>query len=129
MVSKASEDFPEPETPVTTVSALCGISTSMSLRLCTRAPRTMMLSLETCVDIEGSGCSCPAGIQMPADRQPNPSIISAALDLHRFAHVHSKNLLVLEHLRRIDDHERSSSRCKHCAGLIKNLSGSDERAA
>src|SRR5690242_17882868 len=44
MVSKASEDLPEPETPVTTVSALCGTSKSMFLRLCTRAPRTTMLS-------------------------------------------------------------------------------------
>src|SRR5258707_6230684 len=45
MVSKAREDLPEPETPVTTVSALCGISKSTFLRLCTRAPRTTMLSL------------------------------------------------------------------------------------
>src|SRR6266851_4600710 len=45
MVSKASEDFPDPETPVTTVSALCGISKSMFLRLWTRAPRTTILSL------------------------------------------------------------------------------------
>src|SRR5215475_6321334 len=43
MVSKAREDFPDPETPVTTVSALCGISKSMFFRLWTRAPRTTML--------------------------------------------------------------------------------------
>src|SRR3979409_1800145 len=42
MGSKASEDFPEPLTPVTTVMALCGISTLMFLRLWTRAPRTRM---------------------------------------------------------------------------------------
>src|SRR5258707_9294622 len=42
MVSKASEDFPEPLTPVTTVMALCGISTLIFLRLWTRAPRTQM---------------------------------------------------------------------------------------
>src|SRR5712692_109710 len=42
MVSKASEDFPEPLTPVTTVMALCGISTLIFLRLWTRAPRTRM---------------------------------------------------------------------------------------
>src|SRR6266849_263050 len=42
MVSKAREDFPEPLTPVTTVMALCGISTLMFLRLWTRAPRTRM---------------------------------------------------------------------------------------
>src|SRR6267143_2428386 len=42
MVSKAGEDFPEPLTPVTTVMALCGISTLIFLRLWTRAPRTQM---------------------------------------------------------------------------------------
>src|SRR6185312_13361849 len=45
MVSKASDDLPEPETPVTTVSALWGISTSMFFRLWVRAPRTTMLPL------------------------------------------------------------------------------------
>src|SRR5262249_55894215 len=44
MVSKAREDFPEPETPVTTVMALCGTSKSIFLRLCTRAPRTTIFS-------------------------------------------------------------------------------------
>src|ERR1700737_1921908 len=42
MVSNAREDFPEPLTPVTTVMALCGISTLMFFRLWTRAPRTRM---------------------------------------------------------------------------------------
>jgi hypothetical protein len=36
-MSKASVDFPEPETPVTTVNSLRGISTSMDFRLCSRA--------------------------------------------------------------------------------------------
>src|SRR5690242_20901077 len=40
MVSNASEDFPEPLTPVTTVMALCGTSTVTFLRLWTRAPWT-----------------------------------------------------------------------------------------
>src|SRR4051812_32479912 len=44
MVSKASELLPDPLTPLTTVSALCGISTSMPLRLWVRAPRRMMWS-------------------------------------------------------------------------------------
>src|SRR5438445_13891677 len=44
IVSKASEDFPEPLTPVTTVMALCGISTVIFLRLWTRAPRTRKVS-------------------------------------------------------------------------------------
>src|SRR5438045_762094 len=42
MVSKASEDFPEPERPVITTSRSRGISTSTFLRLCSRAPRTAM---------------------------------------------------------------------------------------
>ncbi len=43
-VSKASEDLPEPLTPLTTVRALCGMSTSMPLRLWVRAPRMVMRS-------------------------------------------------------------------------------------
>src|SRR5579875_4198857 len=40
MVSKAREDLPDPERPVTTVSVLRGMWTLMSRRLCWRAPRT-----------------------------------------------------------------------------------------
>jgi len=43
MVSKASEDLPEPLRPVMTVKVLRGISTSIFFRLCWRAPRTEML--------------------------------------------------------------------------------------
>src|ERR1700683_2925567 len=43
MVSKAREDLPDPLNPVTTVRVLRGISTSMFLRLCWRAPRTEIL--------------------------------------------------------------------------------------
>ena len=39
MVSKASEDLPEPDRPVNTTSWSRGISTSTFLRLCSRAPR------------------------------------------------------------------------------------------
>src|SRR5581483_8391140 len=46
IVSKASDDLPDPDTPVTTVKVLCGISKSMFLRLWTRAPRTTMLSVD-----------------------------------------------------------------------------------
>src|SRR3712207_8858599 len=35
-----SEDFPEPETPVKTVIFCLGILSEISLRLCSRAPRT-----------------------------------------------------------------------------------------
>src|SRR5690348_5746623 len=42
MVSKASDDLPEPDSPVITVRLSRGMSTSMFLRLCSRAPRTRM---------------------------------------------------------------------------------------
>ena len=55
MVSKASEDLPEPDRPVITVSVSRGISTSISLRLCSRAPRTeMWVSIGCLFQI----CSC-----------------------------------------------------------------------
>src|ERR1044071_1796205 len=43
MVSKASDDLPEPLSTVITVSVLRGISTEMFFKLCWRAPRTVML--------------------------------------------------------------------------------------
>src|ERR1700729_1770880 len=42
MVSKASEDLPEPDRPGSTVSVSRGISTSTFFRLCSRAPRIEM---------------------------------------------------------------------------------------
>src|SRR5882757_3071909 len=48
MVSKASEDFPEPLSPVITVSVFRGISTLMFFRLCWRAPRTEMYLMAMC---------------------------------------------------------------------------------
>src|SRR5947209_5760658 len=44
MVSKASDDLPEPEGPVITVNARRGIWRSNPFRLCCRAPRTTMKS-------------------------------------------------------------------------------------
>ena len=44
MVSKAKDDFPEPEIPVMTTSFSRGISRSIFLRLWTRAPRIIRLS-------------------------------------------------------------------------------------
>ncbi len=40
-ISLTSVDLPEPETPVTQVKAPTGKLTSMSRRLCMRAPRTV----------------------------------------------------------------------------------------
>src|SRR5271167_290345 len=42
MVSKASEDLPEPESPVNTTSLSRGIARSTFLRLCSRAPRMVI---------------------------------------------------------------------------------------
>src|SRR5436190_7908692 len=42
MVSKASDDLPEPDSPVKTTSLSRGISRSMFLRLCSRAPRVVV---------------------------------------------------------------------------------------
>src|SRR6185369_15094724 len=45
MVSKAREDLPEPDRPVITVKRSRGMSTLMFLRLCWRAPLTLMRSM------------------------------------------------------------------------------------
>src|SRR4026207_2559326 len=50
MVSKASDDFPEPDRPVNTTSWSRGISTSMPLRLCSRAPR-MAMTRRSCASL------------------------------------------------------------------------------
>ncbi|MNL86575.1 hypothetical protein D3C87_2153340 [compost metagenome] len=42
-MSKASEDLPEPERPVITISELRGRSRSTPFRLCSRAPRMEMV--------------------------------------------------------------------------------------
>src|SRR6266851_3685136 len=44
MVSKASDDLPEPESPVNTISLSRGRSSETFRRLCSRAPRTMSRS-------------------------------------------------------------------------------------
>src|SRR3989442_16033557 len=44
MVSKAREDFPEPDKPVKTISRSRGSSRLTFLRLCSRAPRTISFS-------------------------------------------------------------------------------------
>src|SRR4051794_17419410 len=43
MVSKARLDFPDPDSPVTTISLSRGISTEMFFKLWTRAPWTAMV--------------------------------------------------------------------------------------
>src|SRR5258708_11038925 len=45
-VSNAREDFPLPESPVKTTSLFLGISKSRFLRLCSRAPLIVILSIK-----------------------------------------------------------------------------------
>src|SRR5438034_11071929 len=49
MVSKASDDFPEPERPVRTISLLRGRLRSVDLRLCSAAPLMTMASTDMAV--------------------------------------------------------------------------------
>src|SRR5215208_5001353 len=74
MVSKASEDLPEPDRPVMTTSESRGSSTVTSLRLCSREPATTMdswrdirllLSLRGRTTEKPNACS-PAGERRPA---------------------------------------------------------------
>ena len=44
MVSNASDDLPEPDSPVMTVRLFLGISTSMFFRLLALAPQTLIFS-------------------------------------------------------------------------------------
>src|SRR6266849_10192505 len=60
MVSKASEDLPEPESPVMTVSELRGISTLMFLRLCWRAPRTTSFVRPMIPNAPSTGAPAPS---------------------------------------------------------------------
>src|SRR6478736_8847254 len=55
MVSKASEDLPEPDSPVNTIRASRGISRSTFFRLCSRAPRTWIVLWAS-----------PTGVALPA---------------------------------------------------------------
>src|SRR6266852_1590627 len=66
MVSKAKDDLPEPERPVITVNLSRGISTSMLLRLCCRAPRTVMRSIA--IRLEKRSTAAQIGISRDAER-------------------------------------------------------------
>ena len=56
MVSKASDDLPDPLTPVMTISERCGSVTSTFLRLWVRAPRTTIWPLvSSAMYVENSG--------------------------------------------------------------------------
>ena len=54
MVSKANDDFPEPDRPVITISLPRGIVRSIFFRLFTLAPLMIMLSADVAVPWMGS---------------------------------------------------------------------------
>src|SRR4030095_8300632 len=57
MVSNASDDFPDPDSPVNTIRALRGRSRLTFLRLCSRAPRMTRRSVAVRVVSSWSGGS------------------------------------------------------------------------
>jgi protein-L-isoaspartate(D-aspartate) O-methyltransferase len=70
-VSKASEDLPEPETPVSTTSFFLGMRTSTERRLCSRAPWMAMWSssaggMEGRQDSRGRAPAYHARMPLPA---------------------------------------------------------------
>src|ERR1017187_7555631 len=68
MVSNASDDLPDPDTPVTTDIRLCGMSSEMFLRLWTRAPRIRM---ESCTEVyRNSSIACASVGSQQAQLQP-----------------------------------------------------------
>src|SRR5688572_12765669 len=92
MVSKASEDLPEPESPVITTSLSRGISMSTFLRLCSRAPRTRIWSFGIrTADYRTSVRSGGQGLLRPGHHQRDRRLLAgpdlegggALVDQHR----------------------------------------------
>src|SRR4051812_40598277 len=71
MVSKASEDLPDPDSPVMTTSWSRGMSTSTFLRLCSRAPRTEM---DFCINRPNPKRLAMATRSGPRKREFQPSL-------------------------------------------------------
>src|SRR4029453_18987881 len=61
MVSNASDDLPEPDSPVIPTSWARGISRSTFLRLCSRAPRMTIRSLAMAVYYTAATSTRPGG--------------------------------------------------------------------
>src|ERR1700761_3124363 len=75
MVSKASDDLPDPDRPVMTVSVFRGISTLMFFRLCWRAPRTT--SLVNGMGSLGAACREPRSQERAAHSGPDEAKITS----------------------------------------------------
>src|SRR6266702_1657085 len=104
MVSKASEDFPDPDRPVKTTSLSRGIERVTFLRLCSRAPRIVIWSvgirtfgypLLSCdrKRSAGGGYGAPARTFDPAlrDRRPAPGVDHPAGRAQRLTHLRRRD--------------------------------------
>src|SRR5262245_33984908 len=90
MVLKTSDDLPEPETPVNTVSRRLGISTLTSLRLFSRALWHRISSWLSATGgpafgeaAVGTRLSFPRRAALEKDRELNPAVCERALELFR----------------------------------------------
>src|SRR5881275_182425 len=79
IVPKTSELFPEPETPVKTVSRRFGSSTLTSLRLLTRAPCTRIRSWLSACAIVGGRLRASARGPCPDGQRPLGQLEANAL--------------------------------------------------
>lgn len=88
MVSKASDDLPDPETPEITVSLPCGISQSMPFKLWVRAPRITIASFTEGLSVVlfgGLGCTLQYRGSPPQAAAPVARVVmgcSAGCRLH-----------------------------------------------
>src|SRR5688572_26036541 len=83
MVSKASDDLPDPDTPVMTTNLLRGTTTSMFLRLCSRAPRMTMESIGRNQSNSGGGGGVPVLRHVVAESQSRKGCIAALFETLR----------------------------------------------
>src|SRR5215831_17789579 len=105
MVSKASDDFPDPLNPVMTVSVFRGISTSIFFRLCCRAPCTVMRSNIGLVLVRFSG------------NAPSPRVEHYRLRAISLVLLFSLCLCPLGKLR-YNQHEM---KCGQCGGKLRRV--------
>src|SRR5690606_36374749 len=106
MVSKASEDLPEPERPVITISLSRGKRTSIFLRLCSLAPRMTIsrLGLELSVIVSkrprGVGRR-GAGDKILNGRGKRPVHLSTTCDRRKVSPLHI--CIAMEHNKNNDE--------------------------
>src|SRR5260370_16393080 len=77
MVSKASEDLPEPDRPVNTTSLSRGIDSVTFLRLCSRAPRIVIWSVG--MNLESFLFSCDRKRRAARGHEPPVAAFDPAL--------------------------------------------------